>query len=128
MLTFADRMTHMSHRFTLTALRSALLSGDPCIAQARTTTQAREYSYVQYRDFGKVLKCLPFSPQIVNSAHNDHMLELMVVEVGSSERHDQVPESYQWTVGVGEETHHHMTIEHGHRCLVAVLNLGIFLK
>ena len=27
--TFAERMTHMSHRLTFTALRSALLSGDP---------------------------------------------------------------------------------------------------
>lgn len=28
--TFADRMTHMSHRLTLTARKSARLSGDPC--------------------------------------------------------------------------------------------------
>lgn len=28
--TFADRMQHMSHRFTLTARRSALLNGEPC--------------------------------------------------------------------------------------------------
>lgn len=28
--TLADRMTHMSHRLTLTARKSARLSGDPC--------------------------------------------------------------------------------------------------
>ena len=30
LLTFADRMTHISHKFILTALKSALLRGDPC--------------------------------------------------------------------------------------------------
>lgn len=28
--TFADKMQHISHKLTLTARRSALLSGDPC--------------------------------------------------------------------------------------------------
>lgn len=28
--TLADRMTHMSHKLTLTARKSARLSGDPC--------------------------------------------------------------------------------------------------
>jgi len=28
--TFADRMQHISHRFTFTARRSALLNGEPC--------------------------------------------------------------------------------------------------
>lgn len=28
--TLADRIQHMSHRFTLTARRSALLNGEPC--------------------------------------------------------------------------------------------------
>lgn len=28
--TFADRMQHMSHRFTFTARKSALLNGEPC--------------------------------------------------------------------------------------------------
>ena len=29
--TLADKMTHMSHKLTLTARKSARLSGDPCV-------------------------------------------------------------------------------------------------
>ena len=49
------------------------------------------------------------------------MLELMIVEIGGSERHHQIPKPYQRTVRVSKETDHHMTIEDGHSRLVAVL-------
>ena len=44
LVTLADRMTHMSHRFTLTALRSALLSGDPCNHSINQDTAALRQS------------------------------------------------------------------------------------
>jgi hypothetical protein len=34
----ADRMTHMSHKLTLTARKSARLSGDPCNIQKKNKT------------------------------------------------------------------------------------------
>ena len=36
--TLAERMTHISHRLTLTALRSALLRGEPCRQQYNVMT------------------------------------------------------------------------------------------
>lgn len=36
--TLADRMTHMSHKLTLTARKSARLSGDPCNIQKKNKT------------------------------------------------------------------------------------------
>ena len=49
--TLADRMTHMSHRFTLTDLRSARLRGEPwtLISACKFTDN---YSYVENGDFG----------------------------------------------------------------------------
>lgn len=52
------------------------------------------------------------------------MLELVVVEVGGAQRHDQVAEPDERGVGVREEAHHHVAVEHRHGGLVAVLWAG----
>ena len=71
----------------------------------------QEITYVENRYLGKILKSLPFSSQILHRSHNDNMLELMVVEVGSSEGHHQVPQTDQGAVRVSKQTNHHMVVQ-----------------
>ena len=78
-------------------------------------------SYIQNGDLWQVLQRLPLPPDVVHTAHNDHVLELMVVEVGGPKRHHQVPEADQRGVWVSKEADHHVTIEDGHGRLVTVL-------
>ena len=78
-------------------------------------------SYIQYGDLGKVLQCLPFSSDVLHAAHDHHVLQLVVVEVGGSERHHEVPEADERTVGVSEETDNNVTVEYSHGGLVTVL-------
>lgn len=52
--TFADRMQHMSHRFTLTARKSALLSGEPCkksFKQDKKLSLQKYFTFSYYLDF-----------------------------------------------------------------------------
>ena len=49
------------------------------------------------------------------------MLELVEVEVGSSEGHHQVPQTDQGAVWIGKQTNNHVPIQNCHRCLVSVL-------
>ena len=49
------------------------------------------------------------------------MFQLVVVEVGGSQRHHEVPEPDERTVGVCEQTDNHVTIEDSHGRLVTVL-------
>ena len=44
-------------------------------------------------DLGQVLQRLPLPPDVVHLAHDDHVLDLVEVEVGSSEWHHQVTET-----------------------------------
>ena len=46
------------------------------------------------------------------------MLQLVVVEVGGSQRHHEVAEPDERTVGVCEQTDNHVTIEDSHGRLV----------
>ena len=78
-------------------------------------------SYIQNRDLRKVLKCFPFSPDVVDTANYDDMLQLVVVEVGGSQRHHEVAEPDERTVVVCEQTDNHVTIEDCHGRLVAIL-------
>ena len=50
------------------------------------------------------------------------MFQLVVVEVGGSQRHHEVAESDERTVGVCEQTDNHVTIEDSHGRLVTILN------
>ena len=78
-------------------------------------------SYIQNGDLWQVLQRLPLPPDVVHAAHNHHVLELMVVEVGGPQRHHEVPEPDHGALEVSEEADHHVTIEDGHGCLVTVL-------
>ena len=49
-------------------------------------------SYIQNGDLWQVLQRLPLPPDVVHAAHDHHVLELVVVEVGGPQRHHQVPE------------------------------------
>ena len=126
-LTFAESITHISHRLTFTALRSALLSGDPCerkVNARRILTdeiERKRFPYIKNRNLRKVLKSLPFSSEVLHSPHDDNMLELVVVEVGGPEGHHQVPQPNQGAVRVGKQTNHHVAVQDCHCGLVPVL-------
>ena len=116
----------MSHRLTFTALRSALLRGDPCkhcIRRLHELLQKnqRVHTYIKHRYLRKVLKGFPLSPDVVHTAHDDDMFQLVVVEVGGSQRHHEVPEPDHGTLGVSEQTDDHVAIEDSHGRLVAIL-------
>ena len=49
------------------------------------------------------------------------MFQLVVVEVGGSQRHHEVAEPDERTVGVCEQTDNHVTIEDSHGRLVPIL-------
>ena len=76
---------------------------------------------MQNGDLGQVLQSPPLPPEILHTAEDDHMLELVVVEVGGPQRHHKVPEPDQRGVRVSEEADHHVTIEDSHSRLVTVL-------
>ena len=83
-------------------------------------------SYIQNGNLGKVLQCLPFSSDVLHAAHNHHMLQLVIVEVGGSERHHEVPEADERTVGVSEETDNNVTIENSHGGLVPIQDTVLY--
>ena len=68
-------------------------------------------AYIKHGYLWKVPKGVPFSSQILHRPHNDNVLELMVVEVGSSEGHHQVPQTNQGAVRVSKQTNHHMVLQ-----------------
>ena len=78
---------------------------------------------MQNGDLGQVLQSPPLPPEILHTAEDDDMLELVVVEVGGPQWHHQVPEPDQRGVWVSEEADHHVTIEDGHGRLVTVLKV-----
>ena len=115
----------MSQRLTLTALRSALLRGEPCNNTSRVLQAAAvtvQNTNIEHRDLGKVLKGFPFSPDVVHTAHNDDVFQLVVVEVGGSQRHHEVAEPDERTVGVSEQADNHVAIEDSHGRLVTILD------
>ena len=76
---------------------------------------------MQNGDLGQVLQSPPLPPEILHTAEDDDMLELVVVEVGGPKRHHQVPETDQRGVRVSKEADHHVTIEDSNGRLVPVL-------
>lgn len=67
-------------------------------------------THIKHRYFGQILQHFPLPPDVVDRAHDDHMLQLMVVKIGGAEGHDQVPQADEWGVGVSKEADHHMTV------------------
>ena len=83
--------------------------------------EGRGNTYIKYGYFGQILQSFPFSSEVLHTAHNDHVFELMIMEVGCSERHHQVPQTYQRGVRVSKQTDNNMAIEDSHGGLVTVL-------
>ena len=78
-------------------------------------------TYIKNGYFGQILQSLPLTSEVLHTAHNDHVFELMIMEVGGSERHHQVPQTNQRGVRVSKEADNNMTIEDSHGGLVTVL-------
>ena len=85
-------------------------------------------TYIENRYLWKVLKCLPFSSEVLHGANYDDMFELVVVEVGCPEGHHQVPQANQGAVVVCEEADYHMSVQDSHGCLVPVLRWRVWTK
>ena len=49
------------------------------------------------------------------------MLELVIVKIRGSERHDQISQSDQRRVGISKETNDYVTIQHRHGSLITIL-------
>ena len=84
--------------------------------------KTKYYSYIQNGDLGQVLQCLPLPPDVLHTAHDHDVLQFVVVEVGGSERHHEVAEANERTVGVSEQTDNDVAVEDSHGGLVTVLN------
>ena len=80
-------------------------------------------TYIKYGYFGQILQSFPLSSEVLHTAHNDHVFELMIMEVGGSERHHQVPQTNQRGVRVSKQTDNNMAIEDSHGGLVTVLQV-----
>ena len=90
----AERMMHMSQRFTFTARRSSLFRGQP----ARTEILGRFCNVFHSLEVRQLLvntltAGLVIPPDVVHLPHDDDMFDLMEVEVGSSQGHHQVTET-----------------------------------
>lgn len=79
-------------------------------------------TYIEHWNFGQVLKHFPFASDVVDGADDDHMLQLVVMEVGGPQRHDQIAQSDQRRVRVGKEADDDVTVQHRHGRLIAILN------
>ena len=82
-------------------------------------------AYIKHGYLWKVPKVVPFSSQILHRPHNDNVLEFMVMEVGSSEGHHQVPQTNQGAVRVSKQTNHHMVLQETWRfgSVLKILNI-----
>ncbi len=79
------------------------------------------HTHVQYGYLWQVLQGLPLSPDVLDRSDDDDVLQLVVVEIGRSQRHHKVAESDERGIGVGEQADDHVAVQHGHGRLVAVL-------
>ena len=77
--------------------------------------------YIEHWNFGQILEHFPFSSDVVDGADDDHMLELVIVKIRGSERHDQISQSDQRRVGISKETNDYVTIQHRHGSLITIL-------
>ena len=71
-------------------------------------------TYIKNGYFGQILQGFPLSPEVLYTAHNDHVFELVIMEVGGSERHHQVPQTYHGALQVSKQADNHMAIEDSH--------------
>ena len=100
--------------------------GTPCISPAHGRP-------VQHRDLGQRGQCVPLPVNVVSIPNDHHILELMIpndndddsdndndglLEIASSQGHDEVPQADQGTVRLGKEAEDHVVIvDHGSHLL-----------
>lgn len=77
---------------------------------------------VEDADLRKAAEAFPLFANVLLVADDDDVLELVLLEVAGSERHDEVAQADERRVGVGEETDDHVVTEHRHRRLLARLH------
>lgn len=63
------------------------------------------------------MKSLPLPLQILEGADKHDVLQLMVVKVACSQRHDKVSQTDQSRFHVSEYAHDHVTAQNSHGCL-----------
>lgn len=62
------------------------------------------------------MKSLPLPLQILKWANKHDVLQLMVVEVAGSQRHDKVSETNQRWFHISKYAHNYMTTQNSHGC------------
>ena len=62
---------------------------------------------------------------VFDVANNNDLYELIVGQVGRSQWHHQVSQSYQWAVGVGKHRYYNMILEHISHIIVQVETVWI---
>ena len=104
----------------LVSFIASLLQSDTSDCTFDISKVALGKTHIEDRDLWQVLQGLPLPADVVDGADDDHVLELVVVEVGCPEGHDEVPEADEGAVRVGEEADDHVAVEDRHGRLVAV--------
>jgi hypothetical protein len=69
-----------------------------------------EKANIEYGDFWQIVERFPLMPQIFHISNDDNMFELVIMEIGSPQRHNEIAQSNQWGILVGEQANNHMAI------------------
>ena len=97
-VTLAERITHISHRLTLTALRSALLRGDPWhgFCQIKTENWQQYVLHLEliflasFEEFSTLFWCSPHCPQLPHAwVHDSGSWKLWEASPGSSNQWEE---------------------------------------
>lgn len=70
------------------------------------------------------MKCLPFPLEVLNGAHKDDVLELMVMKIAGTEWHHQVPEADQGWADIAKDADHDMATQDSHGGFTSSLQQG----
>ena len=76
---------------------------------------------VEYADTGEVVQTPPLLADVVLVSDDDDVLEFAVLVVAGTQRHDEVAQTDQRRLGLGEQTDHDVVAHHRLRRLVTVL-------
>jgi len=78
-------------------------------------------THIKYPNEREICEILPFLLRVVAVAYNHNCLQLLIVEVTRSKRHDEVAQTNERGGGIGKQTHHHVIREVCQGCLFAIL-------
>jgi len=80
----------------------------------RSRSKYGKIADVEDADLGKAAETLPLLADVLLVADDDDVFQFVVVEVAGSQRHDEVAQTDQRRVRVGEQTDDHVVAQHGH--------------